>query len=158
MVNIFYYQTDIGRVGIAAKDDQITNLYFTAAAISLSQVSVEETRLLKEAGKQLQEYLSGKRRVFDLPLAPVGTEFMLRVWQALCTIPYGNTCSYKDIAQRLGRPKAARAVGLANHKNPLPIFIPCHRVVGANGKLVGYLGGLDVKTRLLALEQQYGIL
>lgn len=158
MVNIFYYQTDIGRVGIAAKDDQITNLYFTAAAISLSQVSVEETRLLKEAGKQLQEYLSGKRRVFDLPLAPVGTEFMLRVWQALCTIPYGNTCSYKDIAQRLGRPKAARAVGLANHNNPLPIFIPCHRVVGANGKLVGYLGGLDVKTRLLALEQQYGIL
>jgi methylated-DNA-[protein]-cysteine S-methyltransferase len=158
MVNVFYYQTDIGRVGIAAKDNQITNLYFTAIAISSSQVSVEETRLLKEAGKQLQEYLSGKRRVFDLPLAPVGTEFMLRVWQALCTIPYGNTCSYKDIAQRLGRPKAARAVGLANHKNPLPIFIPCHRVVGANGKLVGYLGGLDVKTRLLALEQQYGIL
>lgn len=158
MVNIFYYQTDIGRVGIAAKDNQITNLYFAAAAISSSQVSVEETSLLKEAGKQLQEYLSGKRRVFDLPLAPVGTEFMLRVWQALCTIPYGNTCSYKDIAQRLGRPKAARAVGLANHNNPLPIFIPCHRVVGANGKLVGYLGGLDVKTRLLALEQQYGIL
>mgnify|MGYP002478232830 CR=1 FL=1 len=158
MVKVFYYQTDIGRVGIAAKDNQITNLYFAAIAISSSQVSVEETRLLKEAGKQLQEYLSGKRRVFDLPLAPVGTEFMLRVWQALCTIPYGSTCSYKDIAQRLGRPKAARAVGLANHNNPLPIFIPCHRVVGANGKLVGYLGGLDVKTRLLALEQQYGIL
>ena len=158
MVNIFYYQTDIGRVGIAAKDNQITNLYFAAAAISSSQVSVEETSLLKEASKQLQEYLSGKRRIFDLPLAPVGTEFMLRVWQALCTIPYGSTCSYKDIAQRLGRPKAARAVGLANHKNPLPIFIPCHRVVGANGKLVGYLGGLDVKIRLLALEQQYGIL
>ncbi|QJW46886.1 methylated-DNA--[protein]-cysteine S-methyltransferase [bacterium BFN5] len=158
MVNIFYCQTDIGRVGIAAKDNQVTNLYFAAAAISSSQVSFEETRLLKEAGKQLQEYLSGKRRVFDLPFAPIGTDFMLRVWQALCAIPYGSTCSYKDIAQRLGIPKAARAVGLANHKNPLPIFVPCHRVVGANGKLVGYLGGLDVKSRLLALEQRYGVL
>ncbi|GBG55802.1 methylated-DNA--protein-cysteine methyltransferase [Sporomusaceae bacterium FL31] len=158
MVNIFYYQTDIGRVGIAAKDNQITNLYFAAEVFSLSQVRLEETALLKEASKQLQEYLCGERRVFDLPLAPVGTEFMLRVWQTLCAIPYGRTCSYKDIAQCLGRPKAARAVGLANHKNPLPIFIPCHRVVGVNGKLVGYLGGLDVKTKLLALEQRYGVL
>ena len=100
------------------------------------------------------EYLEGKRREFDLPLAPAGTEFMLRVWKALQDIPYGETRSYKDIATMAGNSKACRAVGMANNRNPISIFIPCHRVIGANGVLVGYGGGLDKKTFLLDLEKK----
>ena len=103
---------------------------------------------------QLEEYFSGKRSSFSLPMAPVGTQFMQDVWQALVTIPYGEVRSYRDIAKAIGNPKACRAVGMANNRNPLPIIIPCHRVIGANGKLVGYAGGLDCKEKLLALEKE----
>ena len=88
-----------------------------------------------------------------MPLEPNGTEFMKQVWTALCGIPYGKTATYGEIAERVGRPKAARAVGLANNRNPIPIIIPCHRVIGANGSLTGYAGGLDMKKRLLDLEK-----
>ena len=115
---------------------------------------MQETALLKEAGRQLQLYLAGQLQTFTLPLAPDGTEYMRHVWEKLCDIPYGETRSYRDIAHSLGNPKAARAVGLANNKNPLPLFIPCHRVIGANQKLVGYRGGLRVKGQLLELEKQ----
>jgi len=156
MKNIFFYQTDIGVLGIAESEDFITNLYFPGASVP-SDAVVNETELLKEAGKQLQSYLSGRQQIFTLPLAPAGTEFMLRVWESLRAIPYGETRSYGAIALNLGNQKASRAVGLANNKNPIPIFIPCHRVIGANGKLVGYRGGLHIKEHLLALEKQYGI-
>ena len=109
--------------------------------------------VLKEASRQLAEYFRGERRSFDVPLHPVGTDFQRRVWQALREIPFGETRTYSEIARELGRPGAARAVGMANHRNPLPIFIPCHRVVGANGALTGYAGGLDRKRALLALEK-----
>jgi methylated-DNA-[protein]-cysteine S-methyltransferase len=102
---------------------------------------------------QLAEYFDGKRREFDLPLAPEGTPFQQRVWRALLEIPYGETISYGELAARIGRRSASRAVGLANGSNPLPIVIPCHRVIGANGKLTGYGGGLPIKERLLALER-----
>jgi len=112
----------------------------------------DTTPLLLEAERQLREYFSGQRKHFALPLAPVGTLFQRRVWDALCTIPYGETRSYGEIAAQIGAPSASRAVGAANHRNPLMIFIPCHRVIGANRKLTGYAGGLDMKAALLTLE------
>jgi methylated-DNA-[protein]-cysteine S-methyltransferase len=102
---------------------------------------------------QLREYFAGERRQFDLPLAPCGTPFQQRVWRALLDIPYGETVSYGELAARIGQHSAARAVGLANGSNPLPIVIPCHRVIGAGGKLTGYGGGLPIKQQLLALER-----
>lgn len=112
----------------------------------------EEVGLLQAAKRELLEYLEGRRREFDLPLKPEGTEFQKRVWKALLTIPYGETRSYGQIAAQIGNPKACRAVGMANHKNPLPIVIPCHRVIGSGGSMVGYGGGLDRKVWLLKLE------
>ena len=110
--------------------------------------------LLLTAKEQLDQYFAGARRAFDLPLAPQGTPFQQAVWAALRTIPYGETRSYLEIARQVGNPKACRAVGMANHRNPLAIVVPCHRVVGAGGQLTGYAGGLDVKRRLLDLEAQ----
>ena len=114
--------------------------------------------LLAEAASQLQAYFAGRLREFDLPLDMDGTEFQISVWRQLLTIPYGRTCSYSAIAKAIGRPAAVRAVGAANGANPLPIVVPCHRVIGMSGKLVGYGGGLPLKKRLLALEQMDEIL
>jgi methylated-DNA-[protein]-cysteine S-methyltransferase len=105
------------------------------------------------AVSQLAEYFAGRRRTFDLPLAPRGTEFQQTVWAALTRIPYGSTLSYGELARRIGKPQASRAVGLANGANPLPIVVPCHRVIGADGSLTGFGGGLDAKRKLLALER-----
>ena len=151
MSNAYYYETEIGRIGIVENGTAITHLCFEESLPA--QVNMLETALLKEAKEQLQEYLMGKRKKFDLPLAPEGTEFQQRVWKALQEIPYGKTCSYKDIANNIGNEKACRAVGMANNKNPIAIFIPCHRVIGANGKLVGYAGGLELKEKLLEIEK-----
>ncbi|MCT8089873.1 methylated-DNA--[protein]-cysteine S-methyltransferase [Acinetobacter sp. C_4_1] len=116
---------------------------------------IEQTHhpILLETQKQLSEYFAGKRQQFDLPLDFEGTEFQQKVWQALLTIPFGETRSYRDIAEQVGNVKAVRAVGAANGKNPISIIAPCHRVVGANGKLVGFAGGLDNKDILLKLEK-----
>jgi len=105
-----------------------------------------------EARAQLTEYFAGARTTFDLHLAPTGTPFQLQVWDALCRIPYGSTASYGEVAAAIGRPGASRAVGLANGRNPIAIIVPCHRVIGADGRLVGYGGGLDRKRYLLELE------
>ncbi len=107
---------------------------------------------LDEAERQLREYFAGDRKTFDLPLELVGTDFQKEVWQALLTIPYGQTCSYVDLARKIGRPKASRAVGGANGRNPISIIVPCHRVIAADGTLGGYGGGLAMKARLLAHE------
>jgi methylated-DNA-[protein]-cysteine S-methyltransferase len=109
--------------------------------------------ILLKTAKQLNEYFAGKRQIFDLPLDFSGTEFQQKVWQALLTIPFGETCSYKQIAEQIGNVKAVRAVGAANGKNPISIIAPCHRVVGANGKLVGFAGGLENKDILLKIEK-----
>lgn len=108
--------------------------------------------LLKKASRQIQQYFLGKRTKFSLPLNPQGTKFQRQVWQALATIPFGQTRSYKDIARQILNPRAIRAIGGANGKNPLPIIIPCHRVIRENGELGGYTGGLAKKKRLLKLE------
>ena len=156
MKHVFFYDTGIGKIGIASDGDYITNVYFLDefdAVIKSTDAEVKETPLIKEAGKQLKEYMEGRRKEFDLPLNPSGTEFQKKVWKALMAIPYGTTKSYKDIAIEIGNEKACRAVGMANNRNPIPIFIPCHRVIGADGNLVGYGGGLDKKTYLLNLER-----
>jgi methylated-DNA-[protein]-cysteine S-methyltransferase len=114
----------------------------------------EDPKPLREAVKQLQAYFAGKLQEFDLPLAPEGTLFQQKVWKRLCDIPYGETISYGELAKRIGNPNASRAVGLANGSNPISIVIPCHRVIGSNGKLTGYGGGLPIKEKLLALEQK----
>ena len=108
---------------------------------------------MQEAARQLTAYFQGQLRNFSLPLQPKGTTFQRSVWEQLQRIPYGQTCSYGDIARACGNPKASRAVGMANNRNPISIIIPCHRVIGADGKLVGYGGGLDIKIRLLELEK-----
>ena len=117
-------------------------------------LALPATPLLRQAAAELTAYFAGQLREFTVPLTPKGTPFQQKVWAALREIPYGKTRSYKELAIAIGNEKACRAVGMANNRNPLPIFIPCHRVVGADGKLVGYAGGLDVKTFLLNLEKE----
>lgn len=143
-------ETPIGLLQIVEDDSAITQIRLADNSFSRE---AEETPLLLEAKRQLTEYFSGKRKNFDLPLAPKGTPFQQKVWTALQTIPYGETRSYQQIAEQIGSPKACRAVGLANNKNPIILAIPCHRVIGADGQLVGYAGGIWIKEKLLALEQ-----
>ncbi|MHC1723411.1 MAG: methylated-DNA--[protein]-cysteine S-methyltransferase [Aminipila sp.] len=155
MKYIYYYDTILGKIGLAEENGEITNLIFESEEISKKineNVKLQETKTLKKAVKQLEEYLQGSRQVFEIPLNPSGTEFQKKDWLALQQIPYGKTVSYGEIAKRIGCPKGARAVGLANNKNPIPIFIPCHRVIGSSGKLVGYGGGIDKKIKLLEIE------
>jgi len=151
MKYVWYYDTSIGRVGIAEEDGAITDLFFPQEGRP-PQGEESETPTLQEAARQLREYLAGERQAFDLKLNPRGTAFQLQDWEALRTIPYGETRSYGQVAAQIGRPKACRAVGLANNRNPISIIIPCHRVIGANGSLVGYGGGLELKRKLLDLE------
>ncbi len=167
MKSVCFYDTSIGRIGISENGKAITDLWFSdksdsgkvnlqdasAGKTASQEAQIRETPLLKEAAVQLKEYFEGKRKEFDLPLALEGTAFQVAVWKALQTIPFGKTRSYGEIAQSIGNPKACRAVGMANNRNRIAIIVPCHRVIGANGKLVGYGGGLDKKERLLALEK-----
>lgn len=112
----------------------------------------EDTLFFEEAIKQFNEYFNGKRKKFDLKINPNGTDFQKKVWMELSDIPYGETRSYKDVARNIGNEKASRAVGMANNKNPIQIIIPCHRVIGLNGNLIGYAGGIEIKKRLLEIE------
>lgn len=144
----FTMQSPIGLLTIEETDGAITALRFGGET-----VSPPPTPLLQRAAQQLTEYFAARRRTFDLPLRPQGTVFQQAAWSALCDIPYGQTRTYAQQAAAIGNPKACRAVGMANHCNPLPLFIPCHRVIGAGGKLTGYAGGLAVKRFLLELEQ-----
>ena len=151
MIIGYSYQTLIGPMTIMESEGYLVQIKFGDG--NMATYPREETLMIKKAHQQMQEYFQGERRVFDLPLKPQGTEFQRRVWSALLDIPYGETRSYKDLAIKIQNPKAFRAVGMANNKNPLPIVIPCHRVIGSNQKLIGYRGGLDIKKKLLDLEQ-----
>ena len=148
-------KTPIGIITIKEKNNKIIELQLNSNLVQpiKENEQIKETPLLIEAEKQLTEYFNKTRTKFDLPLAPQGTDFMKRVWKELIKIPYGETRTYKQIAQKIGNEKASRAVGMANNKNPIPIIIPCHRVIGANNKLVGYALGLDKKEFLLNLEK-----
>ena len=149
MKKIYYYDTYAGKIGIAEEDGAITDIVFKTI-----DCPVEETELIRETKRQLDEYFAGKRKDFDVPTRLNGTEFQKRVWLALRDIPYGKTASYRDIAAAVGCPKGYRAVGMANNRNPISIIYPCHRVVGSDGSLTGYGGGLDVKAKLLELERR----
>ena len=147
-----FYESAIGRIGITENNGKITNVYISDNKLP-EDVQLCKTPLLEEAVFQLESYFEGKLKEFTLPLEPEGTAFMKKVWIALCEIPYGETATYGEIAEKVGVPKGARAVGLANNRNPIPIFIPCHRVIGADGSLTGYGGGLGIKKKLLDLEK-----
>ncbi|MBE5975406.1 MAG: methylated-DNA--[protein]-cysteine S-methyltransferase [Paenibacillaceae bacterium] len=153
MKNTVVFQTTLSPVVISEQDGAITELFF--AKDTPDREDKQITPLLKEAEKQLLEYLSGNRRKFDLKLEAKGTEFQKTVWNTLQEIPYGETRSYKQVAEMLGRPEASRAVGMANSKNPILILTPCHRIVGSDGKLTGYAGGLEIKKTLLELEKNH---
>jgi len=139
---------------LVAEDGFLTELRFGGEP-AVFDGNAEDDRLLNEVQRQLSEYFCGERKCFDLPLRMKGTAFQQRVWAALSEIEYGETVSYGDIAGRIGNPAACRAVGMANHNNPISIIVPCHRVIGKNGKLTGYGGGMNVKQQLLELEQKW---
>lgn len=159
--NATIVQTSIGKIAVLESSGFITQLVFEneiepRIAKLGEDVDFQETPVLTEAKRQLLAYLNQELQTFDLPLKPVGTAFMKKVWSALQEIPYGETVAYKDIAIKIEHPKAYRAVGLANNRNPIPVIIPCHRVIGAQGQLVGYGGGLAIKEYLLKLEEVMG--
>ena len=156
MIHYARFTTSLGRVFATAREGAVTGVYFEgqrhAPAIDPSWVEEPTDAALLECARQLCDYLDGRRRGFDLPLAPEGTPFQRRVWDELRRIPFGETISYSELARRLGDPKLVRAVGVANGRNPISIVIPCHRVIGADGSLVGYGGGLERKRWLLQHE------
>ncbi len=148
-------KTPVGRILVAVDNDGLKYVQFRdddSVAELIQEDWVRNDRALKTVVQQLQAYFAGKLSQFDVPLAPEGTSFQKKVWKALCKVKFGATASYGDIARSIGNPAACRAVGLANGRNPIAIIIPCHRIIGTNGKLVGYGGGLDRKKTLLSLE------
>ena len=150
-LNYGVFETTIGTIKIEEQNQKIIRL--TVLDVKPKDMG-KPSMVIKKAYKQVCEYIEGKRQNFDLPLDPIGTEFQKSVWDQLIYIPYGETRSYKDIAIAIDKPKAYRAVGNANNKNPIPIIIPCHRVIGSGGKLVGYAYGLELKKELLDIEKQ----
>lgn len=162
-MNMQYLDSPIGTLRLLSNGSQLVriefeNHYGDVSGDDSGRNSVDDTCVersdpaLAACAQQLEEYFTRRRRQFDLPLAAAGTAFQQSVWQALAAIPYGELRSYRDIAQVIGNPAAVRAVGAANGRNPLPIVVPCHRVIGSNGSLTGFAGGLEIKTFLLELE------
>jgi len=152
-----YLDTPIGELLLAGDDDALCLVSFPEGTMRRDPEPdwIYNEKPFAAARQQLTEYFAGERRTFDLPLKLNGTEFQMSVLQALQQIPYGETTSYADIAERIGRPKAVRAVGAANGRNPIPIIVPCHRVIGSHGDLTGFGGGLDTKEALLRLEAEH---
>ena len=154
-MEFWMFETPLGTMAVGEEEGALTRLWLPNQP--MPRLMPHKTPLLERAEGQIMEYLNGQRQVFDLPLSPVGTEFQQKVWNALLDIPYGETESYGALAQRIGCPGGARAVGLANRNNPLPILIPCHRVVGSKGKLTVYAWGVDRKQWLLSHEGWKGM-
>lgn len=154
-IAVSVFQSPVGYFRLQATESGLQSLHLNYVPDDAENIESPSHPVLVMAHQQLQEYFAGSRKEFSVPLAMLGTEFQLADWQALQTIPYGSTVSYKAVAEQIGRPKAVRAVGMANNRNPIAIIVPCHRVVGANGSLVGYGGGLAMKQWLLAHEQKY---
>ena len=143
------FQTPIGKIEIRADEGGVCGLLFHADG-----EKNDGSEIIAWAQRELEEYFAGRRKIFSVPLSIKGTPFQEKVWKALLSIPYGETRTYGEIAAAIGDKNAARAVGMANNKNPLPVFIPCHRVIGAKGKLTGYAGGLEIKEILLEIEER----
>ncbi len=150
-----YYQCPLGKITIQTNDKGLLGIWFPIQTTQPEDLGLQndEHPILCQAVTELNEYFNGSRTEFSLPIAATGTEFQKSVWRALTTIPFGTTSSYQDIANAIGNPKAVRAVGMANGKNPTSIVVPCHRVIGKNGSLSGYAGGIESKRALLDLER-----
>ena len=157
---MFYkiYDFEIGKLAICEDNGKIVLVNVVKTKEDIEEIAKnsiqKETSLIKNTKQQLDEYFAGKRKKFNIPIKLDGTDFQIKVWKELLKIPYGETCSYLDIAKCIGNPKASRAVGMANNKNKIIIIVPCHRVIGSNKKLVGYACGLEVKEKLLELERK----
>lgn len=145
------YQTEIGKIAICHNGQFVTGVFKREDSIGLTE---NRNPICDKACEEIEEYLVGNRKRFEFPYKLIGTAFQLRVWKELEKIPYGETRFYGEIAQAIGKPKAARAVGMANNRNPMMIVVPCHRVIGKTGKLVGYAGGVELKRKLLELEAE----
>ena len=154
MADFVYLNSPIGWLRLTANEHALERIDFSEEP----GTTATRSEILQEAVRQLNEYFSGSRLTFDLPLHLQGTPFQQQVWSALLQVPYGQTASYKDIAQAIGKPKAVRAVGMANGRNPIPIIVPCHRIIGADGQLVGYSSGLWRKEWLLKHEKAKGLM
>lgn len=144
----------VGDLYLVASTDVVFGVFWKEQKIAAEVAQSPQSRLLDQVEQQIEEYLNGERKQFDLPLELEGTEFQKRVWQELTRIPYGKTCSYKELAKKLNDENASRAVGTANGKNPISLIVPCHRVITSSGELGGYAGGLPAKEKLLSLEKQ----
>ncbi|MDR1528653.1 MAG: methylated-DNA--[protein]-cysteine S-methyltransferase [Puniceicoccales bacterium] len=149
--NTIFHETDIGPLTITAENDHIVGIDFGV----IPSANYVNTPVIDEAFRQLSEYFAGKRKIFNLPLKLLGTDFQKSTWEALLTIPYGQRATYGDIARMMDKRKAYRAVGMACHRNPISVVIPCHRIIGASGNLTGYGGGIDIKAWLLGLEAKH---
>lgn len=149
-MNYTVFDSFIGKIKVIEEDNKVIEIKF----VKDENIVEPKTEVLKLVKKELEEYFCGKRKKFTFPFELNGTEFSIKVYKALMEIPYGKTCSYKDIAIKIGNEKSQRAVGGANNRNKLPILIPCHRVIGSNGKIVGYAGGIEIKQKLLELERK----
>lgn len=151
----------IGPLYLVASETSLHGVFWDKQDVPMAKslnAPGKETRLLAKTVGQLEEYFEGKRKAFDLPLEAAGTRFQQSVWNELRKIPYGETRSYKDVARKLKNENAVRAVGTANGRNPHSIIVPCHRVIAADGSLAGYAGGLEIKTKLLALEKKQSVI
>lgn len=151
-MNYQLLDTPIGPLRLLSTGTHLAAIEFANQQSDTQDETCRTDKVLERSARQLQEYFAGRRKTFDLPLAPRGTDFQRTVWNALSAIPWGAVCSYADIARAIDKPKAVRAVGAANGRNPLPIVVPCHRVIGSDGSLTGFAGGLDMKRKLLELE------
>ena len=149
-MDLLFYDSPVGRLALMGEGDELIALSLPNQPVPL--IMERETPVLRETKKQLQAYFSGDLREFDVPIRLEGTPFRLKVWQALQQIPYGQVISYGELARRIGQPAACRAVGGANHHNPISIIVPCHRVIAADGTIGGYGGGIELKRKLLKLE------
>ncbi len=156
----FKMKSSIGPLYLVANEKGLEGIFWKKQETVMIKVlasGVPAAQILIQAKLEIEEYLGGKRKKFSVRLSPKGTEFQKRVWAELAKIPYGSTCSYKEIAEKINQAKACRAVGTANGKNPLSLIVPCHRVIASDGTLGGYAGGLKIKTKLLKLEKALGL-
>ena len=149
-MNYTVFDSPVGKIKIIEEDNKVVEIRFVKDEKNYNP----KTEVLKLAKKELEEYFCGKRKNFTFPFKVNGSEFALKVYKALMEIPYGEICSYKDIARKIGNENSQRAVGGANNRNKLPIIIPCHRVIGSDGKLIGYAGEIEIKQKLLELERK----
>jgi methylated-DNA-[protein]-cysteine S-methyltransferase len=152
MISIWYYEYPVGIIGIGTADDAVVSIFFGNKEMAAGE-QLKQTPLQKTAAEEIAEYFAGRRKQFNVPIRLNGTPFQKAVWNALLTIPFGETRSYTDIARQIGNEKAVRAVGMANNRNKISIIVPCHRVIGRNGDLVGYASGLTIKKQLLDIEK-----